>query len=234
MRGRPAGTGRMGRPTLPDREHFDGLAGLRAIADIQRAGLETAAVVVERMLELGRQSARAPFPLHLPAEPVDGLGEDGTDPARDRERAARRLRADAERLLELWGESMRVLLDVAADAAETSVDGRNGAADQLLLGPVPSGIAAVGRAWLHILDGPPGSPARLTATAFTAHDGAAIEAQAASFEPPLVDSFALRSSQEILITVEVPKGMAPGVYHGHILATGLAEVGLAVRIEVTG
>ena len=47
-------------------------AGLRAMADVQRAGLETAAAVVERMLELGRQSARAPFPLHLPAEPVGG------------------------------------------------------------------------------------------------------------------------------------------------------------------
>jgi hypothetical protein len=219
---------------LPDREPLDPLAGLRAMADIQRAGLETAAVVVERMLELGRQSARAPFPLHLPSEPVDGLDGDRADPAPDRGRDARRLRADGERLLELWGESMRVLLDVAADAAETSVDGRNGAADQLSLGPVPSGVPAVGRAWLHVLDGPPGSPARLTTTAFTAHDGSAIEARAASFEPPLVDSFALRSSQEILITVEVPERTRPGVYHGHILATGLPEVGLAVRIEVTG
>ena len=74
---------------------LDPLAGLRAMADIQRAGLETAAVVVERMLELGRQSARAPFPLHLPAEPVDGQDGDGADAAPDRGREARRLRADA-------------------------------------------------------------------------------------------------------------------------------------------
>ncbi len=222
----------MERRVVPDREPFDGLAGLRAMADIQRAGLETAAVVVERMLELGRQSARAPFPLHLPAEPVvDG---DGAEEARDRGREARRLRADAERLLELWGESMRLLLDVAADAAETGVDGRNGTADQLTLSPVPSGESAVGRVWLHVLDGPPGSPARLTTTALTAHDDAAIEAPAASFEPPLIDTFALRSSQEILVTIEVPEGTSPGVYHGHILATGLPEVGLPVRIEVTG
>jgi hypothetical protein len=222
----------MERRVVPDREPFDGLAGLRAMADIQRAGLETAAVVVERMLELGRQSARAPFPLHLPAEPVvDG---DGAEAPRDRGREARRLRADAERLLELWGESMRLLLDVAADAAETGVDGRNGAADQLTLSPVPSGESSVGRVWLHVLDGPPGSPARLTTTALTAHDGAAIGAPAASFEPPLIDTFALRSSQEILVTIEVPDGTSPGVYHGHILATGLPEVGLPVRIEVTG
>ncbi|HEX6227952.1 MAG TPA: hypothetical protein VFZ41_00645 [Solirubrobacterales bacterium] len=203
------------------------------MAEVQRAGLEAAAVVVERMLEFGRQSARAPFPLHLPPEPVAGQGEDGADGTGDRGREARRLRADAERLLELWGESMRLLLDVAADAAETSTDGRNGTADGLSLDPVAAGAPAIGRVWLHVLDGPPGSPARLTATAFTSHDGAAIDGTAASFEPPLLDTFALRSSQEIRVTVEVPEGTAPGVYHGHILASGLPEVGLAVRIEVT-
>jgi hypothetical protein len=219
---------------MPEPEPFDAFAGLRAMADVQRAGLETAAAVVERMLELGRQSARAPFPLHLPAEAVGGVNGDGHDAAREGGREARRLRADAERLLELWGESMRVLLDVVADAAEGGVDGAGGAADRLLVGPVPRGARATGRAWLHVLDGPPAQPARLTATPFSADDGAAIDAQAASFDPPLVETFALRSSQEISMTVEVPEGSKPGIYHGHVLATGLPEVALAVRIEVTG
>ena len=216
---------------MPEREPFDSFAGLRAMADVQRAGLETAAAVVERMLELGRQSARAPFPLHLPAEAVGGENGDRDDAAREGDREARRLRADAERLLELWGESMRVLLDVVADAAEAGVDG---AADRRSLGPVSPGARATGRAWLHVLDGPPAQPARLTATPFSAHDGAAIDAQAVSFEPPLLETFALRSSQEISLTVQVPEGSEPGVYHGHVLATGLPEVALAVRIEVTG
>ena len=219
---------------MPEREPFDSFAGLRAMADVQRAGLETAAAVVERMLELGRQSARAPFPLHLPAEAVGGVNGDRDDAAREGGREARRLRADAERLLELWGESMRVLLDVVADAAEAGADGAGGAADRLSLGPVSPGARATGRAWLHVLDGPPAQPARLTATPFSAHDGAAIDAQAASFEPPLLETFALRSSQEISLTVQVPEGSEPGVYHGHVLATGLPEVALAVRIEVTG
>lgn len=215
---------------MPDR---DQLAGLRAMADVQRRGLEIAEAVVERMLELGRQSARAPFPFYLPAEPVEENG-DGPDSAGDRGRDVRRLRADAERLLELLGESMRVLLDVAADAAEAGVDGRGDVADELALGPVPPGAAAVGRAWLHVLDGPPGSPAQLNATSFTAHNAAAIEAGAASFEPPLLDTFALRSSQEVRVTVQVPEGAMPGVYRGHILAAGLPEVGLPVRVEVAG
>jgi hypothetical protein len=217
---------------MPDREPPDPLAGLRAMAEVQRAGLEAAVVVVERMLEFGRQSARAPFPLHLPPEPVAGQDADGADGAEDSGREARRLRADAERLLELWGESMRLLLDLAADAAETSANGRNGGGDRLSLGPVAPGESASGRVWLHVLDGPPGSPARLTATAFTSHEGAAIAAAAAIFEPPLLDTFALRSSRDVRLTVEVPEGTAPGVYHGHILAGGLPEVGLAVRIEV--
>lgn len=219
---------------MPEGGHFDGFAGLRAMADVQRAGLETAAAVVERMLELGRQSTRAPFPLHLPAEAVGGVNGDREDAGREGGREARRLRADAERLLELWGESMRVLLDVVADAAETRADGAGDAAGWLSLGPVPPGAQATGRAWLHVLDGPPAQPARLTATPFSAHDGAAIDAQAASFEPPLLETFALRSSQEISMTVQVPEGSEPGVYHGHVLASGLPEVALAVRIEVTG
>lgn len=219
---------------MSDREPFDGLAGLRAMADAQRRGLEAAAVVVERMLELGRQGVRAPFPLYLPTEPVNGRGGDGADGGgEDPGREARRLRADTERMLELLGESMRVVLDVAVDAAEAGVDGQGGPTDELLLGPVGAGGSAVGHAWLHVLDGPPGSPARLRATALTAPDGSVIEADATGFEPALIDTFALRSSEEVVVTVAVPAGTAPGTYRGHILAAGAPEVGLPVRVEVS-
>jgi hypothetical protein len=231
------------------------MAALRAMGEIQRAGLEAAAAVVERMLELGRHGTRMPYSFHLPAQPVDGKGSNGghevsdvdadngadaatgADADADRAREVRGLRADGERLLELWGEWMRVLLDAAADGAEAGVVGQNGAAahatDRLLrLGPVKPGHRISARAWLHVLDGPPGPPARLSATAFTAHDGASIRAEAASFEPPLLDSFDPRSSHELVVTVAVPEDTRPGAYHGHVLATGLPEVSLAVRIEV--
>jgi len=217
---------------MSEREPFDGLAGLEAIVNAQRRGLEAAATVVERMLELGRQSARTPFSFYLPAEPRNGSDGDGADGAEERAREARRLRGDAERLLELLGESMRVVFDVAVDAAEAGLNGAGKAADELVLGPAAPGDAAVGSAWLHVLDGPPGSPARLHATAFTAHDGSAIEPAAISFEPPLLDTFALRASEEVIVTVRVPDGTAPGTYRGHVLAAGLPEVGLAIRVEV--
>jgi hypothetical protein len=220
---------------MPERDPFDPLAALRAMGDVQRAGLEAAASVVERILELGRHGARMPNSFHLPAQPVDGTSN-GADAEGERAREVRRLRADGERLLEWWGEWMRVLLDAAVDGAEAGIAEREAPRreDQgLRLGPVKAGDSASGRAWMHILDGPPGAPARLRATALSAHDGGMIEAQAASFEPPMLDSFDLRSSHELGVTVAVPAGTRPGIYHGHILAVGLPEVSLAVRVEVT-
>jgi hypothetical protein len=246
---------------VPERDPFDPLAALRTMADVQRAGLEAAAAVVERILEVGRLGARPQSSFHLPAQPVDGTEGNGADalngadedrgvdasagadpvtgPDKEAERAreVRRLRADGERLLELWGEWMRVLLDAAMDGAEAGVAERGAAPapegdHPLRLGPVEAGNPASGSAWVHILDGPPGPPARLSATAFTAHDGATVEARAASFEPPTLDSFDLRSSHEVVVTVAVPEGTRPGAYHGHILATGMPEVSLPVRLEV--
>jgi hypothetical protein len=223
---------------VPEKEPFDGQRALRAMADAQRRGLEAAASVVERMLELGRQGARSPFPLYLPREPAAGEDRGGEDggAAEDPGREARRLRADAERLFELVGESMRVVLDVAVDAAESGTAGSNGdgAAGELSLGPAGAGEEATASAWLHVLDGPPASPARLHATTLTAHDGATIESGAASFEPPLLESFDLRSSEEIEVTVAVPGDAQPGTYRGHVLAAGLPEVALPLVLEVRG
>jgi len=243
------------RSLVPERDPFDPAAALRTMGDVQRAGLEAAAAVVERILELGRHGTRMPYSFHLLAQPVDGTDRNGPDASNraadngadaaagaegeaERARQVRRLRADGERLLEWWGEWMRVLLDAAMDGAEAGVAERSGAAPPagdgpLQLGPVKAGDPASARAWVHVLDGPPGPPARLSTTAFTAHDGSTIEPGAASFEPPKLDSFDLRSSHELLVTVAVPAETPPGAYHGHILATGLPEVSLAVRLEVT-
>jgi hypothetical protein len=226
---------------MPERDPLDPLAALRTMGEVQRAGLEAAASVVERILELGRHGARMPYSFHLPAQPVEGADSNGTDAeagdgADDRDREVRRLRADGERLLEWWGEWMRVLLDAAVDGAEAGVADREAAKPEelpLRLGPVKAGHSASGRAWVHILDGPPGPQARLRATALTAHDGGRIEAHAATFEPPMLDSFDLRSSHELGVAVAVPEGTRPGIYHGHILAMDLPEVSLAVRLEVT-
>jgi hypothetical protein len=48
----------------------------------------------------------------------------------------------------------------------------------------------------------------------------------------MLDSFDLQSSHEIVVTVAVPERTRPGTYHGHILATSMPEVSLAVCLEV--
>ena len=66
------------------------------MGDVQRAGLEAAAAVVERILELGRHGTRMPYSFHLPAQPVDGTDSNGADApnesGRGRERGHRRWR----------------------------------------------------------------------------------------------------------------------------------------------
>jgi hypothetical protein len=94
--------------------------------DPAAAGLASAAAVVERMLELGRAAASS-FRLPLPANSeqalaafglsgtapdavVDGEPLEDGDPA-ERARQARRFRADAERVVELYAEWTRMLVD---------------------------------------------------------------------------------------------------------------------------
>ena len=75
---------------VSEREPFDPLAALRTMGEVQRAGLEAAAAVVERILELGSHGTRMPYSFHLPAQPVAGKDSGGhevrgADPDNDAE-----------------------------------------------------------------------------------------------------------------------------------------------------
>jgi hypothetical protein len=48
----------------------------------------------------------------------------------------------------------------------------------------------------------------------------------------MLDTSGLQSSHQIVVTIAVPEGTPAGAYHGHILATGMPEVSLPVRLEV--
>ena len=97
--------------------------------DVARAGLEAAAAVVERMLELGRAGASGielPIPRNQeapgpPVPPADGRTAGASDPV-DLTKVSRRLRADAERLVELYASWTRALVDGAANLAEAAMD----------------------------------------------------------------------------------------------------------------
>jgi hypothetical protein len=208
--------------------------------DVAVLGLEAAAAVVERMLAIGRGAAagiRLPFPPNgeppAPAPAGPGAAEAPTaapTPAQQ----ARRFRADADRLVELYAEWTRLLVDGAATLAEQAA--QEGAAapggDILVVGPVAAGTSSTASAWLHVLDGPTSLPAPLHTTTLVAHDGATVPRSAVAFDPPFLDTSAARTTHEIRVSVSVPSDTRPGRYHGHVLATGLEEVALAVRVEV--
>jgi hypothetical protein len=226
--------------------------------DLASAGLASAAAVVERMLELGRAAAsglRLPLPVNseqalglfapgFPGAPI----ADGTDDADDvdpveRARQARRFRADGERMVELYADWIRMLVDGAASLAEQAAGVAPGSAaaptdgpvsGALVLGPASAGATTTAAAWVHVLDGPAAALAPLHATDLVAHDGAVVPAAALSCAPGELDTSVARSSSEVRITVVVPLGTPTGSYHGHLLARGLPEVVLPVRLEVVG
>lgn len=225
--------------------------GASAIAEW---GLSSAAAVVERMLELGRSGTaglRLAFPANgaapgratsAPTGEEPAPAGDPTDAASDpaeRARQARRFRADAERLVELYADWTRMLVDGAASLAEQAVGGEAPAAAApgagsaaVVLGPASAGATTTTSVWLHVLDGPGAAPAPLRATDLVAHDGSVVAGASLSAAPSHLDTSVPRSSSEVRISVRVPDGTPPGAYHGHLLATGLPEVVLPVRLEV--
>jgi hypothetical protein len=115
--------------------------------------------------------------------------------------------------------------------AQATGEGRG---ETLVVGPVLAGSAGSASAWIHVLDELPAGGGTLHGTALTGHDAAAIPARAVRFDPASVEALAPRSSREIHVTVRVPARTTPGTYHGHVLATGVPEVVLPLRVEVVG
>ena len=194
--------------------------GLEAMADVGRLGLEMAAAVAERMLEASRGSGHWRLPLLGPSAVT---GDD---------RQLRRLRADADRLVELYADWMRTLIDGALDFVTRDGLRDGNWSEGLVLGPAAPGRSASARVWLHLLDGPAAGLVTLRSTDLTCHDGSVVSSSSVSFDPPTLDTAAARTSHEVEVVVCLPLATRPGTYHGHLLAAGLAEVWLELRLEV--
>jgi hypothetical protein len=206
-------------------------------SDIGALGLRAAASIVDQMLSLSRQLTEVRFPL-VPLDPealaqTDASGNgDGNGhappPPGDRRQQMRQLRADAERLIELYADWTRALLDGAARLADV-----DRAPVELLVAKGSPGEPASATAWLHVLDGPPAPAARLHATDLASHDGTVVPGRLIAFDPPAATTSDRATSLEVTLTIAVPDGATPGTYHGHVLADGLPEVCLPLRLEVS-
>lgn len=220
-------------------------------ADIGEAGLRTAAAVVEQMLRLTRQFSTGRWPVTLFGTPegpedawpagvedhVNGNGSNGNghgpshrDDGQRVGRAAdvRALRADAERLIELYGDWTRTLLDGLTDLAGSD-DGDHDD-DVVRLGPATPGTEVSATAYLHLLDGPLAAAPDSHATALTAHHRGTIGAD--HVEIAVAGDDAVRDRLTVTVTVTVPAGVADGIYHGHLLVEGMPEVHLPISLEV--
>jgi hypothetical protein len=193
--------------------------------DVSQAGLRAAGAVVEQLLALSKRLTDVPMPISTFQPPADGAAS----PAHE----LRRLRADAERLIELYGDWTRALLDGFTELAE----GRS-PSDGLVAGPVEAGGVAVTRAYVHVFDGNGVSEAPLFATDLVAHDGNRVPGTSVSFAPaavggpPAVPPPPSTGPLEVTVSVDVPCDATAGTYHGTVLARGLPEVHLAIRLEV--
>ena len=197
------------------------------MTDPMRMGAEAAAEVVERLLEFGRTGRLRAGPLGAGAA-GGAAGGAAAGGAATGEQRLRRLQADADRIIELSADMARAMVDAAVGMASGS-----GSAEQLAVGPLAAGEAGSATAWLHLLDGPPAGRAGLFASALTSSTGAVVAGEAVAFEPAEVDTTRLRTSVEIVVRVTVPADARAGTYYGHVLATGLPEVGLPLLLEVT-
>jgi hypothetical protein len=209
-----------------------GKAVLGTVADAARigeSGLRAATAVVEQVLLLSRQLTDVRIAAPTLGGPDSPPPEVEPSQPGDRRRDLRTLRADAERLIELYGDWTRALVDGVTALAE----GRDEApSDVLELGPVDGGTAATATIWLHTFEGPVAAPAALHCSDLVAHTRAVVPGGAITFEPPALDTSTPLESVEITVVAEVPAGTPPGAYRGWLLADGLAEVELAVRLVV--
>ena len=219
--------GRVG-PQRPD--SFGPFQALTALTDVQRLGLDAATEVVRGFADLlDSQPPGTPTP--------DAAGDEkpgnGSEPANGHEPDLAQLRVIVARALDLYSDLVRRSFEGYAephgpDAAgprraarfrpgrALDAPGRRGRpGDRNGMDAQHDGAAGIGRTMPHR----PRLPRRA--------DGACLGRR---FQPAVLT---IEPGASTSATVEVALGsVTPGVYHGHVLARGLPDVGLPVRLLV--
>jgi hypothetical protein len=213
---------------------FDPVAGVRALADVQRRGLLAATELVDRLVDA-----------------VDGAPDDG-DGA---ERAVRHDGPDTreaapgsiDELVELWLQLVRLGADVIAQVAapsrptHTNPPAAHAARDQRpsidVVAQAGTGLVSVtasrgAEVWLDNTGADDRQGLRLRAGGLLSHEGAALPSGSLRFEPAVVD-LPGRSSRGVAVSA-VPGDAPPGTYRGVIVAQGAPDAWLPVEVVVGG
>jgi|SRR5882757_4486701 len=194
------------------------------LTGVQRLGIDTASQVIEGFIDL------------LVGDKTTELG-DPPGPSNGREPSFTQLRVNVARALDLYTELVRRSFESYADLMEQSlrVTGvrlqatDDGPAELLTLHRTADGTRVAGTVWIHNTTDQPAS-AQLRLTELTAHDGTVVPSGAGRFEPAAVTAAPGASvSARLEIVLD---GIAPGIYQGHVMACGLPEAALPLRLHI--
>ena len=209
-----------GEPRRP--AAFGPFQALSTLTDVQRRGMDAAAQVIEGFL--------AAMDSQQPPAGVAGGAATGQEPG------FAQLRSSVARALDLYTDLVRRSFEGYADLVEQSLRARGvrlhdaDAGQGELAVQAASGARAAGTVWLHNTSDHPAS-AVLRLTTLTAHDGLTVPGAAGGFEPAEA-RIAPGASASARLAVSL-EGVAPGVYRGHVLAEGLPDTALPLRLLVT-
>jgi hypothetical protein len=198
---------------------------LASLTDVQRRGMEAASQVIKGFIDL--------LDVEAPPRPADP----DVAPVDDHQPGFAQLRINVARALDLYTDLVRRSFESYADLMEQTLRARGvhlKAADDGQLGLLTvqgaAGAEAAGTLWMHNTTDRPASAA-LRLTDLTAHDGLAVPASAGRFEPT-----ALNIGPGVSVSARLALALGdvePGVYRGHVLAGGLPDLALPIRLVVT-
>jgi hypothetical protein len=205
---------------------FGPFQALTALTDVQRRGLDAATQVVREFADL--LDAR-PSPDTQPSP--DPAGDGG--PVNGNEPGLAQLRVTVARALDLYADLVRSSFEGYADLMDQMLRSRGVELDSVSGGLLTlqgaAGARATGTVWVHNTTAQRASAAPHL-TGLASHDGRVVPASAGRFQPTAL-TIGPRASMSA--TMEVDLGdVAPGLYRGYVLARGLPDAALPVRLLV--
>jgi hypothetical protein len=221
------GTGDGSINDLPWASIFDPAANARALSAIQAEGFRAASEIVDRFARIATTG------LNGKDRPTTSAA-----PLTNDQRADLFGATDIEPLMRSWwvmigqyllGSAPQVPDPVSADGA--SLDFSNSATEGRLdlAASAPGGATA--EVWLHNRAASDLGQVQLRCSDLLAHDGSVVASGAVRFDPNAV-GLPGRSSRGIELRIEVPQGVAPGIYRGTVLAEGHPSLWLPVVLTV--
>ncbi|PXX06309.1 hypothetical protein [Mycolicibacterium moriokaense] len=210
---------------MPWASVFDPAANARAFSAIQAEGFRAASALVDRFVRIATTG-------------ISPNGQPPTSASANGEHGDLFGGADIEPLIRSWWSMVgQFLLGAAPPAADSaapepaSLDFSAAAAEgRLDLAASAPGVATA-EVWLHNRGAADLGQVQLRCSDLLAHDGDVVTSGAVVFDP---DAVALpgRSSRGIELRIEVPQGVAPGIYRGTVLAEGHPSLWLPVVLTV--